>query len=261
MALDYLQIFHDKRELLEPFTREEKGELLDAMMAYAFDDVEIDMETNAKYIWRVFKKMIDQSKKAFEAKSNAGKSKAKKNASECYQTSSDAIKTHQNASDAITSDQNVSKGEQTESNDPINQESRIKNQDTRYKSQDIRVINHEVKGDEVPPTPHKAQKRFTAPTVEEVAAYCRERGNRVEAQRFVDFYTAKGWRVGSSPMKDWRAAVRNWETRDNAPMPTRAPKVVTAQCYTQRKYTEDEMSGAEVDIFAAAKELKERGTG
>ena len=122
-------------------------------------------------------------------------------------------------------------------------------------------MNHEVKGDEVPPTPHKAQKRFTAPTVEEVAAYCRERGNRVEAQRFVDFYTAKGWRVGSSPMKDWRAAVRNWETRDNAPSPARAPKVVTAQCYTQREYTEDEMSGAAVDIFAAAKELQERGTG
>ena len=133
MALDYLQIFHDKLELLEPFTREEKGELLDAMMAYAFDDVEIEMETNAKYIWRVFKQMIDQSKKAYEAKSNAGKSKAKQNASERDQTASDDIKTHQNASDAITSDQNVSKGEQTASNVPINQESRIKNQDTRVK--------------------------------------------------------------------------------------------------------------------------------
>ena len=128
MALDYLQIFHDKRELLEPFTREEKGELLDAMMAYTFDDVEIEMETNAKYIWRVFKQMIDQSKKAFEAKSNAGKSKAKQNASEGYQTASNAIKTHQNVSKG---DQNVSKGEQTASNDPNNQESRIKIQDTR----------------------------------------------------------------------------------------------------------------------------------
>ena len=133
MALDYLQIFHDKRELLEPFTREEKGELLDAMMAYTFDDVEIEMETNAKYIWRVFKQMIDQSKKAFEAKSNAGKRKANQNESEGYQTASDTIKTHQNASDAITSDQNVSKCEQTASNAPINQESRIKNQDTRVK--------------------------------------------------------------------------------------------------------------------------------
>lgn len=60
-----------------------------------------------------------------------------------------------------------------------------------------------------------SSRRFTPPTVDEVAAYCRERGNGVDAQRFVDFYASKGWRVGSSGMKDWRAAVRNWERQDN----------------------------------------------
>lgn len=58
-------------------------------------------------------------------------------------------------------------------------------------------------------------RRFTPPTVEDVASYCRERGNGVDAQRFVDFYASKGWKVGSSGMKDWRAAVRNWERQDN----------------------------------------------
>ncbi len=53
--------------------------------------------------------------------------------------------------------------------------------------------------------------RFTPPTVDEVRAYCAERGNNVDAQRFVDFYVSKGWKVGKSPMKDWKAAVRNWE--------------------------------------------------
>ena len=61
----------------------------------------------------------------------------------------------------------------------------------------------------------KPRKRFTPPTVEDVASYCRERGNAVDAQRFVDFYASKGWRVGSSGMKDWRAAVRNWERQDS----------------------------------------------
>ena len=60
----------------------------------------------------------------------------------------------------------------------------------------------------------KTRKRFTPPSVDEVAAYCRERGNAVDAQRFVDFYASKGWKVGSSGMKDWRAAVRNWERCD-----------------------------------------------
>ena len=53
--------------------------------------------------------------------------------------------------------------------------------------------------------------RFTPPSVEEVAAYCQERGNGVDASRFVDFYSSKGWMVGKSRMKDWKAAVRNWE--------------------------------------------------
>ena len=45
----------------------------------------------------------------------------------------------------------------------------------------------------------------------EVQSYCLERNNGVDAQKFVDFYTAKGWYVGKNKMKDWKAAVRTWE--------------------------------------------------
>lgn len=67
----------------------------------------------------------------------------------------------------------------------------------------------------------KPVKRFKAPTVEEVQAYCDERGNHVDAQRFVDFYSAKGWLVGKNHMKDWKAAVRTWE-RNNSNTNTKA---------------------------------------
>lgn len=61
----------------------------------------------------------------------------------------------------------------------------------------------------------KPKKRFVPPTVEEVAAYCAERKNRINAQHFVDYYTANGWTQGKGkPIKDWRAAVRTWEQRD-----------------------------------------------
>lgn len=56
-------------------------------------------------------------------------------------------------------------------------------------------------------------RRFIKPTIEDVRAYCSERGNTVNAEAFVDFYESKGWKVGNSPMKDWRAAVRTWEKR------------------------------------------------
>ena len=52
---------------------------------------------------------------------------------------------------------------------------------------------------------------FIKPSADEVKAYCTERGNGVDAQRFVNFYESKGWMVGSSPMQDWRACVRKWE--------------------------------------------------
>jgi hypothetical protein len=50
--------------------------------------------------------------------------------------------------------------------------------------------------------------------VEEVGAYCTERGNSVDAEAFVDFYASKGWMIGKNKMKDWKAAVRTWEQGD-----------------------------------------------
>lgn len=53
-------------------------------------------------------------------------------------------------------------------------------------------------------------KIFQKPTIEEIDAYCQESQNYIDVGRFFDFYECKGWKVGKSPMKDWRAAVRNW---------------------------------------------------
>lgn len=52
------------------------------------------------------------------------------------------------------------------------------------------------------------------PTLEEVAAYCKERGNSIDPERFIDYYTANGWYVGKRPMRDWKAAVRSWEKHE-----------------------------------------------
>ena len=62
---------------------------------------------------------------------------------------------------------------------------------------------------------NKPQKRFTKPTLEEVQAYCLERGKGVDAQKWVDYYSANSWKVGKNPMKDWKAAVRTWERSGN----------------------------------------------
>ena len=67
----------------------------------------------------------------------------------------------------------------------------------------------EGKADKPPRAP-----RFIPPTVDEVTAYCQDRGNKVDPQRFVDFYAAKGWMVGKNKMRDWKASVRTWESKE-----------------------------------------------
>ena len=54
-------------------------------------------------------------------------------------------------------------------------------------------------------------QRFSPPSVEDVRKYCIDRGNSVDAEKFVDYYTSNGWMVGKNRMKDWKAAVRTWE--------------------------------------------------
>ena len=55
--------------------------------------------------------------------------------------------------------------------------------------------------------------RFKPPSLELVKEYCNERKNTIEAESFISFYESKGWMIGKSKMKDWKAAIRTWETR------------------------------------------------
>lgn len=71
----------------------------------------------------------------------------------------------------------------------------------------------------VPAAPKPATRRRTPPmqrpTVWEVENFCRTQGLQlVDAQRFVDYYEANGWKVGRNPMRSWQAAARNWQRRE-----------------------------------------------
>lgn len=68
-------------------------------------------------------------------------------------------------------------------------------------------------------------KKIIPPSLEQVQEYCAERKNGIDAQRFIDFYSAKGWMIGKNKMKDWKAAVRTWERGDRA-SPGTEPRLV-----------------------------------
>lgn len=66
----------------------------------------------------------------------------------------------------------------------------------------------------------RESKRVTRPTREEIEEYATEKGYEgFDADRFIDYYTSNGWMVGRSPMRDWKATVRNWARRDNGKRP------------------------------------------
>jgi hypothetical protein len=67
----------------------------------------------------------------------------------------------------------------------------------------------------------RKEKTFSRPSLDQVTAYCAERGNAVDPKRWLDYYESNGFRVGKNRMVDWQAAVRTWERsdfgRDNSP--------------------------------------------
>ena len=64
-------------------------------------------------------------------------------------------------------------------------------------------------------TMYNNKERFKKPDLLDIKNYCLERKNNIDAEAFIDFYDSKNWKIGKNKMKDWRAAIRTWERRDN----------------------------------------------
>jgi hypothetical protein len=73
---------------------------------------------------------------------------------------------------------------------------------------------------------NKEPKTFVRPTLEQVTAYCQERGKGVDPHAWMDHYTSNGFKIGGrGAMKDWKAAVRTWERNGfNATPTTQQPR-------------------------------------
>lgn len=119
------------------------------------------------------------------------------------------------------------------------------------------VIREECK-ENSPTESRGTAKRFTPPTRDDIINFCQENGIMIDPDRFLDYYASRGWKVGTSPMKDWKAAVRNWWRRDGeARPPASSPspiKQVVAQNYEQRDYSDVQARALE----AQRKRLEER---
>ena len=99
------------------------------------------------------------------------------------------------------------------------------------------------------PISTQPKRVFKKPSLEDVRTYCEERNNGIDANAFIDYYESNGWKVGRNPMKDWKAAVRGWASRDRDGTVQPAQKN-PALNYAQRDYTGESGSGIEYIDFS-----------
>lgn len=174
--------FHEAAQTLDAL--EDRGALYEAICAYALYGTEPHLNGTAAGMFALIRPNLDASRR--KASNRLGKKQS--------------------------DNKTTSKQHQTEKKreDESKEEKEKESESESEKENEYYILGGvgEPRADKPP------RSRFIPPTVEEVKAYCQERRNNVDPQRFVDFYETKGWMVGKNKMKDWRAAVRTWEKRD-----------------------------------------------
>ena len=174
---------------IEKMSNEQAGELIKAIYAYQKDPDAVPEDPALAFVFELIKQQLDADsqryKEACAARTEAGKKggRPKANASDKKQMVSEESKKSKCFSE------------------------KAKKADNEY---DNDLKENTIDG--------VKEKRFAPPTLENVSEYCREMGyTNVDAARFIDFYTSNGWMVGKNRMKDWKAAVRNWDRREKNP--------------------------------------------
>ena len=163
-------------EAIKELPAEEFRNAVVAIMEYGLNDSEIDTSGVAKAILIMAKPQIDKNNKRYENGLRGG-TKPKRNQNE--------TNPEPNPNQTVTKAE--PKRTNPEPNDNVNDN-----------------VNDIKESEEKKP-------RFYPPTLEELKKYIADNKYNVDPERFIDYYTANGWTVGKNRMKDWKAAVRNWD--------------------------------------------------
>ena len=181
-------------------SEEERGQLYVAALEYLYYEREpdFDMKPAPQAIFISMRPVFDKQIAKRNAGMKGGKTRAKVQAN-AKQTSS---KPQANAKQTRSKPQANAK--QTPSKTQAEPQANAKQ--TPSKTQTSFKQNSEVHP--------KKKARFVPPTPEEVDAYIAEKGYKgFDGEGFCAFYASKGWKVGNTPMKNWKQAVVTWHKR------------------------------------------------
>ena len=188
----WFKMFLHQKALIDSVPDETAGRALKAVFQY-FDTGEApELDPLAFAVFAAIKPYIDESFDDFKRTQEKNRANVQKRWNQ-----KDTTETH-----SLPLDTTGTTGNQSLPHDTKN---------TEAEAEAEAEAEGECKADKPPRTRSPAQKRFVPPTVEQVAEYVKQRGSKVDPQGFIDFYEAKGWKIGKTPMKDWKAACRNSE--------------------------------------------------
>lgn len=182
--ISYICLYLSYLDTLAPYSDEEKGRIVTAMLTYASTGEIPEMNGNERFIWPTIKAQIDRDSTNYNAKCKKNRENGQKGGRPKKQT------------DIPETERLFEKPKKAKEKEKEKENEKENEKDTYIADK--------------PPTRHK----FSPPTVEDVQAYCDEKGYAVDPGRFVDYYTSNGWRVGKNPMRDWKAAVRTWNGKE-----------------------------------------------
>lgn len=181
MAREYFPAYHSYLESMEELTDAEKGRLFTACLIYSKTGEAPQLSGNERYVFPTFRSQIERDNAEYARRCATNKKNGELGGYRAVSNGGELPHSVPNAPQEKGKEKGKGEG----------------------------------KENTLSPTGEKSNRRFAPPSVSEVEEYCRERRNGVDAEQFVNFYAAKGWKVGNQPMKDWKAAVRTWEKRRN----------------------------------------------
>ena len=187
MARNYAALPYDYLEEMEALNDAEFGRLTRALLAYSMTGEQIALCGNERFYAKRVMAQEDRFKASYDGISATRSEAGKAGAVARWQNSKRIFANGKN-SKAMSANGNNGNTE----------------------------TNTETNTDTLPSNDGKSDTRaarFTPPSADDVSAYVKTQGYHVNAERFVAFYEQKGWMVGKNHMKDWKAAVRSWETR------------------------------------------------
>lgn len=187
MARNYAALPYDYLEEMEALNDAEFGRLTRALLVYSMTGEQLALCGNERFYAKRVMAQEDRFKASYDDISTTRREAGKAGAAARWQNGKRIFANGKNGKAIVANGKNGN----TETN-------------TETKTNTNTQISNDSKGD-------IRAKRFTPPTLAEVQSYVAERHSPVDPQEFIDFYESKGWMVGKTPMKNWKAACRNAE--------------------------------------------------